>query len=766
MATKPPSEPARKFSLLNDDGTRVTKEGVEALARWMPQMRGYFSNEGREHATWPANNHPLSVFDAFSRRPPEAVGIAGQLAKDLVGFEQTGELLGRKPFAWQIGATQWLVFSLLNGGSSYLIEGGPGVGKTLVMGEVLRAAIASGMFHARNKILVVFNKPHIAVQQLFDQQERSHRFVRTNTDGASGIDINYSNGNTQFLPLPSAHATRRAINGLSGDITRGIPAAMLQGNAVVTGIRTFTARGNEDAIKQLDAESENDATVVIVTQQMIRSSDLMKRILAETGLVIVDDARKGANVFQQYCTDERQTLSTDENVRPPLVVMASALSETNGTESRPMADAYSPKLTMFGAMELDALGRRVSPDIGIDVSPRESSESLYPSLSHETIKRFVTMHFDDVATERTLGIPHSYEQDTCIVVDKPAIPFVADAIRLEYERRAIPATVVPFAFDGIKYEIAQSNRQKILGWAATPYARDEKKRFGPKVIVFPAREFVDALSLPFPNVIIDGHLLSDATMARRIGRLGHLSGEGHPKNFRATMRVVLTAETVNTPFSFLSTDPERRTFAPLGILRGSAGAKNDAQALKKARWYPIPTTESLREWPREPGTPIVETPVVTDEEREKTRKDLAGALQKLKINAAAFDSRQWRKNTRMRSNFSEKIIATLWPFAKTIFGYDDDDDWMSVVVTQTQRAWNDPMYIVDIVERIFERAQPIQAPTILTNDDPDSPAEVDAETTGEESDDGELDAATVLDAFDNDEYGDEELDDYSNCDDE
>lgn len=120
----------------------------------------------------------------------------------------------------------------------------------------------------------------------------------------------------------------------------------------------------------------------------------------------------------------------------------------------------------------------------------------------------------------------------------------------------------------------------------------------------------------------------------------------------------------------------------------------------------------------------------------------------------------------MRSDFSDKLILELWPFAEAIFRYQDYSDWMSVVVSQTSHAWNDPVRIVDIVERIFERARPIQASTILTDDDPDSPAEVDAETTDEEGDDGELDPATILDAFDNDEYGDEELDDYPDFNDE
>ncbi len=166
--------PSAEFSLFDSGKTHLTKDAAYAMVRWHNEMHQSFSDEGKRHAT--LLSHPLAALENVSKRPPVAVAMAEVLARDLHDYEHTGQLFGKSPRGWQVGATQWLMASLLHQGSSYLFEGGTGVGKTFILGESIRAATQAQIEGVLDgTIVVIFEKPHLMDQQVFAPEDRGER---------------------------------------------------------------------------------------------------------------------------------------------------------------------------------------------------------------------------------------------------------------------------------------------------------------------------------------------------------------------------------------------------------------------------------------------------------------------------------------------------------------------------------------------------------------------------------------------------------------
>ncbi len=141
-------------------------------------MEAVFNPKTNEHASWPATD-PRELFAQFANRPTLAIQMALELSTIILEIEDAGGvLLEKEAYAHQLGQLKWLALSLLEGGTSYMIEGAPGSGKTLVLGAIMMAATRLQMRGLMDSAVIFgTHRPYILAQQTFNPEERRTRLI-------------------------------------------------------------------------------------------------------------------------------------------------------------------------------------------------------------------------------------------------------------------------------------------------------------------------------------------------------------------------------------------------------------------------------------------------------------------------------------------------------------------------------------------------------------------------------------------------------------
>lgn len=719
---KPTAAPPLEHSLFNEDRTRLTKVGAEALLRWHAEMREPFSDEGRRHATWIDGNHPFAVFDKFFERRPDAIRMADGFASDVFEFERTGAIEGREPYPWQVGALRWAVFSLLQGGNSYLIEGGPGAGKTFVLGRAVRNAVRGQIAGVMDGVAtVVFNKPFNADQQLFHADDRLERSRNVSAEhkqemrrivaycasvlpssltGAFSAEtcaemirakLNPAAAREKIRALCGSvaiddrilHAltcvfggTGRVIDDFardryrvlefttkaedptmpqqslfSGDMLRGVPSDYMENGWVANTILGLDVGRH---VSDLSREELKKIRVLFTTQAVIdrrKRHEAVATLFERTDVVVVDDSRKGAVLFQEAMRPRLEGVEPAKR-RLPLVFMASALSETNGADARPSADRTSPKV-----LSNELLGT-IAQDVGLDVVPRDATETLYPSTARETLERAVALHFE---SPPLLDCFPDLQQpcmcDTVVVVNPKVVDAYVATFRAEYERRNIAAHVQSFFAMHCNQRQKISRVHSVLAWMA-----NKNPISGPKIVVIPDHAYRDAISLPVENVLIASGL-SDLKSGRIAGRLSHVRRGKHTSTKRSMIRQVLTSD---SSVSLHDVYPSGDTFVPLAVVLGKEAAARDKKKTKNCPSFPVLTPKEIARMKRELGNSLVE-----DDYGTLLSDDVSGdPLEKFSAACAAVQNSMpsnsdWGE-AQVRARFQVGLLKSLWPHFRRI----------------------------------------------------------------------------------------------------
>ncbi len=161
------------------NGTNVSGLFADSLVRWRADIADVFNPDKNEHATWPPED-PRRLFEYFSSRPKLAVEMALELSTMILEIErEDGVFLEKKTYAHQLAHLKWLALSLLRDGTTYLIEGAPGTGKTLVLGSIMAAATRLQMRGLMNDaVMYATHKPFILAQQTFNAHDRRLRLIQ------------------------------------------------------------------------------------------------------------------------------------------------------------------------------------------------------------------------------------------------------------------------------------------------------------------------------------------------------------------------------------------------------------------------------------------------------------------------------------------------------------------------------------------------------------------------------------------------------------
>ncbi len=155
---------------------------VQSIVRWRSEMEAVFNPKTNEHASWPATD-PRALFEEFAKRPKLAIEMSLELSTIILEIEQAeGLFLDKQTYAHQLGQLKWLALSLLEGGTSYMIEGAPGSGKTLILGAIMMAATRLQMRGLMDSAIVYgTHRPYILAQQTFSGSDRRMRLMKEPT---------------------------------------------------------------------------------------------------------------------------------------------------------------------------------------------------------------------------------------------------------------------------------------------------------------------------------------------------------------------------------------------------------------------------------------------------------------------------------------------------------------------------------------------------------------------------------------------------------
>ncbi len=162
------------------------------LQRWRADLDDIFSAASNEHASWPPANvdHCLR---AFPKRPELVKALAIELSEMIIDAEEDGNaLLGKIAHPHQLGHLKWLVFALMEGGSSYLIEGGPGSGKTLVLGAIINALTRLQIDGVMDGVAAYgTHREFVLAQQAFSLEDRRKHMEMERTGKDISDDCKY-----------------------------------------------------------------------------------------------------------------------------------------------------------------------------------------------------------------------------------------------------------------------------------------------------------------------------------------------------------------------------------------------------------------------------------------------------------------------------------------------------------------------------------------------------------------------------------------------
>lgn len=659
------------------NGNSPSPAFIKTLQRWRLHINEVFDAKSNEHASWPSKSVLESV-QHMDKRPELARELALELTSVILEIEANGGHSGdKKLHAFQLADLEWLVLALLEGGTSYEIEGAPGVGKTLVLGSgVMQAATRLQMRGLLDGVIVyATHRPFVLAQQTFSREHRRARIhekpgavdvreelaylsrafgcdvrkyvapilwnrLRAETYGdataakqcfesvlekssrlellqsdaqdyARGIAfvqriftmqscmVHDVDGSPMELPLSPPTFTADAVDTLyySGDIGVGIPRSY-RAQGFLLAKKGADVEGN--AVKESAIEDPDRVRVLLTTVPSMLCRGYRSKIesvLRRARIIIVDEGRSPANIFQDTISDIGG--ASDE---PPLVFMASALSITNGLGSRPYADRYSPRLTLEEAMEPQGEEPQILPNVGVDMFP--SGDTLVESDTRQGLEQLIAAHFEDMELPASAQLLQPHASTSLIVVHPDFVDETVRRLREEYEKRSVHAFVVPFKAN--MHSQGNGNTlppysERVFQWMLDSTPPSSREAAHVKVLVAAANNIADAMSLTNLANVTVGTRLSRTMFLRVFGRLLHsqLHRQKGEKRARAYFRQqVFTDSPVDvTLFHTLHHEVDWRSalgndgmlpWVPLQILHGARAARADARrvlSLKQRRIY-------------------------------------------------------------------------------------------------------------------------------------------------------------------------------------
>ena len=507
MTIAPSDTLPKRPPLLLNKGEEISPLFHGLLKRWRKELDEVFSKEANTHTSWPPEN-PLECFRAYSRRPV----IAREMALELAGIVQEiesndGKYMGKDTYAHQRGQIKWLVFSLLDRGTSYLIEGAPGTGKTLVLGAIMQAATRLQMRNIlHGSVVYGTHRPFILSQQTFSPEHRRMRLKEKPILSECRYEWEYAMkrlgpGSEQYFSAEDWFTLRKAqltdetdavekLRALIGNTSQGTSfleerAAVLPELAAILTGRTVIVNDTDESPLPLTFSSTPES---VNPDDLYYSGDLgqgIPREYRQRGLVL---ARKGADVEgniigtgKKDVKKARVLLTTAPSIlinnyrqsiaealhQVEIIIVddgrnaATAFQEAVTKESK--SPHHTPLVFMASALgttngngsrpHADSYSPRLSleeaiesgvlPNIGVDVFPGNSG-TLYPSNSKEALEQLIEAHFAHLPLPEKFSLPQPHLCTTVVLVGDHAIDPTVERLREEYLAHGIPATIVPF----------------------------------------------------------------------------------------------------------------------------------------------------------------------------------------------------------------------------------------------------------------------------------------------------------------------------------
>lgn len=776
--------------LIVNDGKTVAAEFVDLLKKWRQEFNTIFTQKTNKNASWPPED-PLHCFRNYFNRPLLAREMAIELAALITEIESDGGKFGDKMLRdYQLGQLKWLVMALLEDGTSFLIENPPGVGKTIILGALMKAATRLQIRGIMNGVILYgTHKSFILSQQTFGAEDRRKRlrqppriselkqeweYVRYLLGGAAASKIggldeweklrtgkyqNTSNAEDQVLMIlenaPCHPDDLRSVAslltaqsvlvrnaddrwmqiplteqetvedvdalGMTGDVGTGVPLEYLQRHWVLS--RRGADADEENVIgKSTSMKHRKDTRVVMTVAQSIKSAkSSIASLVAHAGIVLIDEGKNAATTFQQAVLDARKKLAKGSD-EEPLVFMASALGITNGNANRPYADRYS-----LGLSTLEAMERGVVPNVGVDLFPHASAP-LYPSGSVEAMEQLIEAHFKTLELPKEIGQLQPNECNSMIVVSPFAVNAVTRRLQEEYDRRGIPAYVIPFN-NSKRDENMTGNAQPPISErvfvAMSDDLKDPSGRNVVKVMVSSPLHIADAVSLPMVMNITIGTAMgvSKNTLLRIFGRLQHSTmHHEQPSSFRGYFRQGLYLET--TPEETLlhllgdGADLEAKVSAsgmlrlvPLQILQAQSACKEDAVRTASMKKIHMPfTTTALRRRRKASGKSLKKAEEKRSaQERMTHTKEIRPDPEQLIFkrcwvelqNLASTLLREWH-SADIQHRLRKEIIQACHSLAPS-FMLQKWETWEGSIHTAIDSAPNDPRDWLEAALRILKR---------------------------------------------------------------
>ncbi len=171
--------PRREYIQNADNASAAVGEYLlKLLNTWKENIASIFRQESNANASWPPDDSK-ECFSSYFERPELAKQLALELAWLIEEIENDGCMFGGKEmYPHQLGQLKWLVIKLLEGGTSYLLEGAPGTGKTLVLGAIMEAITRlqrRGLMEG--SVAYGTHKANVLAQQTFSQEDRHKRVL-------------------------------------------------------------------------------------------------------------------------------------------------------------------------------------------------------------------------------------------------------------------------------------------------------------------------------------------------------------------------------------------------------------------------------------------------------------------------------------------------------------------------------------------------------------------------------------------------------------
>ncbi len=568
--------PRPRFIL--DQGEILSGEFSELLQRFRQELNTIFDRESNEHASWPPEN-ALDCFQSYSERPKLAIELAQELAQIVLELESAGGRFGdRELYAHQMGHLKWLVLSLLHDGTSYVIEGAPGTGKTAIEGFILMAATRLQMRGLLDKsILCATHRPFVLSQQALSRSERIERIKTSSSHEAkkeweylcSMLDeFTHDLTMQEWKHVREMHREKKEIELIRIKLRTLLRIAAVKDDEdkahcqKILSDAELLASGQAALISDIagaamilpfptlldgqhDAGSPHGDLGIGIPDAYFRHGVVHSR--REAGRPSHEKRVERGNAPAVILTTDGSVFNARGNVQnllgdvgifivdeanAPATAYQEAILRAKGDGDRtnpPLGFLMSALKTTNGigarpyanaySPSIDILAginRKVLPDVGVHFFPPEN-ESLYASNTQEALDQLVDMHFREFDLPKTLHQHQPSECHSVIITDAESLDATVTRLREEYEKRGLPGTVVPF-----RGNTSYPQSDRVLLWMMEDETRQDGRRMA-KILVSTPTLVVDALSLSgLENVTIATERgVGPETLERIFGRLQH-----------------------------------------------------------------------------------------------------------------------------------------------------------------------------------------------------------------------------------------------------